>query len=111
MGFPGVSSAGVRGVGDDMVAGACTKKGKRAAVLRHRVCRRQHSAGGSGKKLKVAFVPKLQGSPYFEAMDTGAKQASGASVTSTGSTKGRRRPTPPPRPRSSAPTFSRRSTR
>jgi len=30
---------------------------------------------GSGDKIKVAFVPKLQGSPYFEAMDSGAKQA------------------------------------
>lgn len=31
--------------------------------------------GGDGEKITVAFVPKLQGSPYFEAMDTGAKQA------------------------------------
>jgi len=32
-------------------------------------------ASGSGDKIKVAFVPKLQGSPYFEAMNTGAEQA------------------------------------
>ncbi|GGL95091.1 autoinducer 2 ABC transporter substrate-binding protein [Nakamurella endophytica] len=38
------------------------------------------SAGGnsSGKKYKVAFVPKLQGVPYFEAMNTGGKQAAAA---------------------------------
>ncbi len=28
-----------------------------------------------GDKIKVAFVPKLQGSPYFEAMDAGGKRA------------------------------------
>lgn len=33
------------------------------------------NGGDSGKKITVAFVPKLQGSPYFEAMDTGAKRA------------------------------------
>jgi rhamnose transport system substrate-binding protein len=35
-------------------------------------------AGGgssSGKKVTVAFVPKLQGIPYFEAMNTGGKRA------------------------------------
>lgn len=32
--------------------------------------------GDSGDPIKVAFVPKLQGSPYFEAMNTGAEQAS-----------------------------------
>lgn len=30
---------------------------------------------GSDEKITVAFVPKLQGSPYFEAMNTGAERA------------------------------------
>jgi rhamnose transport system substrate-binding protein len=30
---------------------------------------------GSGKKISVAFVPKLQGIPYFEAMNTGGQKA------------------------------------
>jgi rhamnose transport system substrate-binding protein len=33
------------------------------------------SGGGETKTVKVAFVPKLQGVPYFEAMNTGGKQA------------------------------------
>jgi rhamnose transport system substrate-binding protein len=32
-------------------------------------------SGGSGKKYQVAFVPKLQGIPYFEAMNNGGKKA------------------------------------
>jgi rhamnose transport system substrate-binding protein len=35
-------------------------------------------SGGSGKTYKVAFVPKLQGVPYFEAMNTGGKKAAAA---------------------------------
>lgn len=31
------------------------------------------SGNAAGDKLTVAFVPKLQGAPYFEAMDAGAK--------------------------------------
>ena len=31
--------------------------------------------GDGGKKITIAFVPKLQAAPYFEAMDTGAKRA------------------------------------
>lgn len=31
--------------------------------------------GGSDKRVKVAFVPKLQGIPYYQAMDTGGKAA------------------------------------
>ncbi|MDT5242158.1 MAG: rhamnose transport system substrate-binding protein, partial [Mycobacterium sp.] len=53
-----------------MIAGGCTKKNENGT-----------STGGSassGGKVKVAFVPKLQGSPYFEAMDAGAKQAATA---------------------------------
>ena len=33
------------------------------------------AGGGQSKTVKVAFVPKLQGVPYFEAMNTGGKQA------------------------------------
>ncbi|TFB75873.1 autoinducer 2 ABC transporter substrate-binding protein [Cryobacterium glaciale] len=33
------------------------------------------TGGSADKEITVAFVPKLQGAPYFEAMDTGAKQA------------------------------------
>lgn len=36
------------------------------------------SAGKSGDKVKVAFVPKLQGVPYFEAMNTGGQEAAEA---------------------------------
>ena len=36
------------------------------------------SSAPSGKKFKVAFVPKLQGVPYFEAMNTGGKAAAAA---------------------------------
>ncbi len=32
-------------------------------------------SGGSGEKYEVAFVPKLQGIPYFEAMNAGGKKA------------------------------------
>ncbi len=33
------------------------------------------SEDGSGGKIRVAFVPKLQGIPYFEAMNAGGKKA------------------------------------
>ena len=33
------------------------------------------SGGGSGEQVSVAFVPKLQGIPYFEAMNAGGKEA------------------------------------
>lgn len=33
------------------------------------------SGGDDGEKVTVAFVPKLQGSPYFEAMNAGAERA------------------------------------
>jgi rhamnose transport system substrate-binding protein len=50
------------------------------AVLALVGCSRKEEAGtaaggGSGEQIKVAFVPKLQGVPYFEAMNTGGKQA------------------------------------
>lgn len=36
------------------------------------------TGGSAGKTYKVAFVPKLQGVPYFEAMNEGGKQAAAA---------------------------------
>src|SRR3954454_16390012 len=33
------------------------------------------SESGGGKNYTIAFVPKLQGIPYFEAMNTGGKNA------------------------------------
>jgi rhamnose transport system substrate-binding protein len=56
-----------------MVTGGCTKKDSAAPPASDGTSASQD--GGSGGAVKVAFVPKLQGSPYFEAMDTGAKQA------------------------------------
>ena len=57
-----------------MVSSGCTKKNETAPSTSGGASASE-SAGASGAKVKVAFVPKLQGSPYFEAMDTGAKQA------------------------------------
>ena len=58
-----------------MVTGGCTKKNDTTPSASGGSSASQGAAGG---KVKVAFVPKLQGSPYFEAMDTGAKQAASA---------------------------------
>ena len=59
-----------------MVTGGCTKKDAGAPASSGGASASE-GAGAAGGKVKVAFVPKLQGSPYFEAMDTGAKQAAG----------------------------------
>lgn len=64
-------------VATTMVAGACTKKGEENSSSSSPGAT-SAQAEGSGEKLKVAFVPKLQGSPYFEAMNTGAQQAAEA---------------------------------
>jgi rhamnose transport system substrate-binding protein len=48
--------------------GACTKKNQTAAPA---------ASGSAGGTVKVAFVPKLQGIPYFEAMNDGGKEAAG----------------------------------
>jgi len=61
-------------VATTMVAGACTKKGEEGSSSSSPGATSAQE-GGSGEKLKVAFVPKLQGSPYFEAMNVGAQQA------------------------------------
>jgi rhamnose transport system substrate-binding protein len=53
-----------------------------AGVLALAGCTQQNPGGSSGggggggeEKVKVAFVPKLQGIPYFEAMNTGGQKA------------------------------------
>jgi len=50
-----------------LTMGACTKKNQTAAS--------GSSASGAAETVKVAFVPKLQGIPYFEAMNAGGKEA------------------------------------
>jgi rhamnose transport system substrate-binding protein len=57
-----------------MVTSGCTKKNETTPPTSGGASASE-GATASGGKVKVAFVPKLQGSPYFEAMDTGAKQA------------------------------------
>ena len=52
-----------------LTMGACTKKNQTAAPAG------SASGGGAGGTVKVAFVPKLQGIPYFEAMNAGGKEA------------------------------------
>ena len=47
--------------------GGCTKKNQTAAPAA--------SGSAAGGTVKVAFVPKLQGIPYFEAMNAGGKEA------------------------------------
>lgn len=49
-------------------ATACTKKNQTAEPG-------TSASGGGGGTVKVAFVPKLQGIPYFEAMNAGGKEA------------------------------------
>lgn len=58
-----------------MITGGCTKKNEEAAPAASGGASAEQSEGASGGAIKVAFVPKLQGSPYFEAMDAGAKKA------------------------------------
>ena len=50
-----------------------------AGVLALTGCTQQNPGGGGGgggeDQVSVAFVPKLQGIPYFEAMNTGGQKA------------------------------------
>lgn len=57
-----------------MLPTACTKKSESSSSA---PAPATASAGtsGAGGKVKVAFVPKLQGIPYFEAMNAGGKKA------------------------------------
>lgn len=63
-----------------MAATGCTKKNQTTTTGGGAASSSSGSSSGSGSaaKIKVAFVPKLQGSPYFEAMNVGAKQAATA---------------------------------
>jgi rhamnose transport system substrate-binding protein len=62
-----------------VVASACTKKGSDTSEsTAPGATSAAGQPGASGDKLKIAFVPKLQGSPYFEAMNAGAQQAASA---------------------------------
>jgi rhamnose transport system substrate-binding protein len=56
------------GVTATLAVSGCTKKNDTASA----------SAGSGAKTYKVAFVPKLQGVPYFEAMNAGGKAAAAA---------------------------------
>lgn len=51
-----------------LAATGCTQKNSTASGG-------EGSGGGGGDTYSVAFVPKLQGIPYFEAMNAGGKQA------------------------------------
>lgn len=52
-----------------LTAVGCTKKGGSSSESQ------SNEGDGKNKTQKVAFVPKLQGIPYFEAMNTGGKKA------------------------------------
>lgn len=73
------------GVAATLVLSACTKKNDDAAATSTTAAAASSGAASSGAsgapasssgaKVKVAFVPKLQGVPYFEAMNAGGKAA------------------------------------
>src|SRR3954470_12909084 len=52
---------------------ACTKKNQASPTNAPESG--QSSAAPNGTKYQVAFVPKLQGIPYFEAMNAGGQEA------------------------------------
>jgi rhamnose transport system substrate-binding protein len=63
----GVMVAGLAGA---LVISGCSKKSDNNASTSNST-----KSGAATKEVSVAFVPKLQGIPYFEAMNTGGKQA------------------------------------
>lgn len=72
------------GLAAALTLSACTKKneeaapaaaGSTAAAASSGAAAPTTSGGGSGGTIKVAFVPKLQGVPYFEAMNAGGQKA------------------------------------
>jgi rhamnose transport system substrate-binding protein len=65
--------AAVLGVAATMALTACTQKSQSGGGTEG-----GGSSGGGGGTVKVAFVPKLQGVPYFEAMNAGGKKAAAA---------------------------------
>jgi rhamnose transport system substrate-binding protein len=69
----------VIGVAATLVLSACTKKNEETAASTAAgttaASAAASSGGAAGATVKVAFVPKLQGVPYFEAMNTGGQAA------------------------------------
>lgn len=53
----------------------CTKKNEPAAPGAGGVATDSSATAGGGAQKKIAFVPKLQGIPYFEAMNAGGQAA------------------------------------
>ena len=70
------------GLAATLALSACTKKNEDTAASSTAAATAAASSGApasaSGAKVKVAFVPKLQGVPYFEAMNAGGKAAAEA---------------------------------
>jgi rhamnose transport system substrate-binding protein len=56
------------GLAGALALGGCSKKSKTVSAG-------GSGSGGSAKQVSVAFVPKLQGIPYFEAMNSGGQEA------------------------------------
>ena len=68
------------GLAATLALSACTKKNEdtptsSTAAAASAAASSGAPASASGAKIKVAFVPKLQGVPYFEAMNAGGKAA------------------------------------
>src|SRR3954465_6078604 len=65
------------GVATTLMLTACTKKNEEPAAAGTAPAAASSGAASSasGATVKVAFVPKLQGVPYFEAMNAGGKAA------------------------------------
>ena len=65
-----------------LVLAGCTKKNESASTETTPAATGASSAaasgGATGEKVRVAFVPKLQGIPYFEAMNAGGQEAQAA---------------------------------
>jgi rhamnose transport system substrate-binding protein len=57
------------GLAGALALSGCSKKSDTASAGN------STAAGGSSKQISVAFVPKLQGIPYFEAMNSGGQEA------------------------------------
>ena len=98
--------AAVLGVAATLALTACTQKSQSGGGSES-----GGASGGGDGTVKVAFVPKLQGIPYFEAMNTGGQAAARSWALQwiyQGPTTGRRGRTGRHR---HAPTSSRRSTR
>jgi rhamnose transport system substrate-binding protein len=64
-----IIAIGALAVAATLVLAGCTSRGGDSSSAA------PSDGGGSGDKVQVAFVPKLQGIPYFEAMNTGGKKA------------------------------------